>query len=589
MINVERIIDQQMPKLRHRPVLRKIVSKVLTHSLHADKLNAFISDNKAYSGYDFLERMLDWLEVRYTLVQNEIENIPTHGRVVIVANHPLGSIDGLILIHLIGQVRKDVKAVATELLCEMEPLKDFFLPVNNFSFKTASQKVGNIIQCLEKDQAVIFFPAGAVSRTRHDGIKDKAWRSGFLRIAKRAHAPILPIFVGGSNSKLFYGISMLFENLSSLMLVGEMFKNNTKQIPIRIGGLISSDELQNLRLSNNETAQLMRKHLYGLNKNRPPIFESAKAIAHPEKRQDICHELNQHPIICRPSPGYCVYSLSYKSGSSVLREIGRLREIAFRQAGEGSGLRRDIDEYDHYYQHILLWSEQDLEIVGAYRIGHYDEIMAKYGEQAFPLYTQTLINFSDRLTPYLQQSLELGRSFIQPKYWGRRSLDYLWQGVFAYIRDHTNARYVFGPVSISGTLPKLAKDLLVYFYLSHHGTKPELASHKIPYHIESDSLAICEDIIQGKDYQTDYIAMKSHLDHLGCSIPTLYKKYTSLCEPGGAKFLCFGIDPEFGYCIDGLILTDLKMLKPKMRERYIDRLKESKPKDKEKGIVKELH
>lgn len=587
MINVERIIDQQLPKLRHRPILRKIASKILSRSLHADKLNAFITDNKAYQGFDFLERMLEWLEVRYTLVQKEIENIPTHGRVVIVANHPLGSIDGLILIHLIGQVRKDVKAVATELLLEMEPLKDFFLPVNNFSFKTASRKVGNIIQALEDEQAIILFPAGAVSRTRHDGIKDKAWRTGFLKMAKRGNAPILPIYVGGSNSKLFYGVSMLFEDLSSLMLVGEMFKKSSVQIPIRIGGLIPYEEIQNLHLSNDETAQLMRKHVYRLNKNKPPIFESAKAIAHPEKRQDICHELSKHPIISRPSPGYCVYSVSYESDSSVLREIGRLREVAFRQAGEGSGLRRDIDEYDHYYQHIVLWSETDLEIVGAYRIGCYQDIVKLEGEREYPLYTQTLVNFSEQLTPYLENSVELGRSFIQPKYWGRRSLDYLWQGLFAYIIQHTKARYVFGPVSISGTLPKLAKDLLVQFYLKHYGSSEILATHKIPYHIEADNLAICQDILKGDDYKEDYISMKSHLDHLGCSIPTLYKKYTALCKPGGAKFLCFGIDPEFGYCIDGLMLTDLTMLMPKMRERYVERLKDTSLTEKEDTIVQE--
>ena len=146
-----------------------------------------------------------------------------------------------------------------------------------------------------------------------------------------------------------------------------------------------------------------------------------------------------------------------------MREIGRLREIAFRAVGEGSGNRRDVDPYDRYYEHLILWDVEDLEIVGAYRLGNTSQMLE--AEQA--LYTQSLFNYTEQMTPYFDNGLELGRSFVQPKYWGKRSLDYLWYGIGAYLKKHPKIRYLFGPVTLSNSMPKAAKDLLVYFYKLH--------------------------------------------------------------------------------------------------------------------------
>lgn len=149
----------------------------------------------------------------------------------------------------------------------------------------------------------------------------------------------------------------------------------------------------------------------------------------------------------------------------VLKEIGRLREISFRHVGEGSGEKRDIDSYDFYYKHLIIWDDEALEIAGAYRIGDCREIIEDFDVDG--LYTSTLFKYDSAFMPYFEHGLELGRSFVQPKYWNSRALDYLWQGIGAYVRENPNIRYLFGPVSLSDTFTTQAKALLIYYY-SHY-------------------------------------------------------------------------------------------------------------------------
>jgi putative hemolysin len=146
----------------------------------------------------------------------------------------------------------------------------------------------------------------------------------------------------------------------------------------------------------------------------------------------------------------------------LLRELGRLREIAFRAVEEGSGKRRDTDSYDDDYLHLILWDDEDLEIVGAYRFMPTAMQVERRGLEG--LYSYSLFHYDDKMQDVLEHGIELGRSFIQPRYWGRRGLDYLWSGIGAYLARYPHYRYLFGPVSISGGLPPAARDLLVAFY-----------------------------------------------------------------------------------------------------------------------------
>jgi hypothetical protein len=248
-----------------------------------------------------------------------------------------------------------------------------------------------------------------------------------------------------------------------------------------------------------------------------------------------------------------------------MREIGRLRELSFRAVGEGTGNRRDTDRYDAYYQHIILWDEQDLEIVGSYRVAESKTILQQKGLPA--LYSSTLFEYQPAMDHVFDRGLELGRSFVQPRYWGKRSLDYLWFGIGAYLRVRPHIRYLFGPVSISGDYNEQAKAMLVHLYQHYFGSHMELARAKSPYNFNRH--LISREQFCGTDYKSDFIVLKKLLEAQGLSVPTLYKQYVDVCEQDGVRFAGFNVDPDFSNCIDGLVIVDLVRLKPKKRDRYI--------------------
>jgi len=479
----------------------------------------------------------------------------------------LGSLDGLAMIKLIGSVRKDVKIIANDFLSSLSPLQPLLLPVDNMGGKTRRENLDAIDQFLQNEGALIIFPAGEVSRVRPNGIKDTKWHSGFLRIASKSQAPILPVFIDGRNSVFFYSLSMLSKPLSTIWLVHEMFKQASNTVSMRIGGMIDYHQYQTLNLPISTKVKLFRRHLYRLGKNKSNVFNQQKGIAHPENRQALREEIQQCELLGETKDGKRIHLYRYQPDSCVMREIGRLREVAFRAVGEGTGKRRDIDAYDQSYLHLVLWDDNDLEIAGAYRIADCPTLMAESGHKG--IYSNTLFEFEAPMQPYLEKGLELGRSFVQPKYWGRRSLDYLWYGLGAFLRKNPEYRYLFGPVSISGTYPQPAKDLLVYFYQRYFGSKHSVATSRTPYLLDSETRQQMSQVFSGNDYQQDFAELKTRLAHMGLSVPTLYKQYTEVCEAEGVRFLDFNIDPDFSNCIDGLVIVDTQYLKASRRKRYI--------------------
>ena len=250
-----------------------------------------------------------------------------------------------------------------------------------------------------------------------------------------------------------------------------------------------------------------------------------------------------------------------------MREIGRLREQTFRAVGEGSGRRRDLDRFDRHYRHLILWDEDDLEIAGAYRFADAEATIAAQGLEG--LYSAGLFQFDAEDSFFLRNGLELGRSFVQQRYWGKRSLDYLWYGIGAFLRDHHQYRYLFGAVSISAAMPALARDLLVYFYKRYFPGDPRLSRSRTPFTYSRPEGELAKEFA-GDDYRGDLRRLKTLLGNLGTAIPPLYKQYAELCEPGGVTFLDFNIDPAFGHCVDGMVIVDLQKLKDSKRGRYLD-------------------
>jgi putative hemolysin len=440
------------------------------------------------------------------------------------------------------------------------------LPVDNLSRKSSSKQLKNIIDCLRKEQAVIIFPAGEVSRLSPSGIKDQKWSASYLKLAQKTNSPLLPVYINGRNSLLFYTSSIIYRPLSTIQLAHEMFKQQNRHVPIQIGQQIPIQELAKLPLSNKEKNKLVKRHLYRIAKGKKPLLQTETTISHPQDSKRIKAELSHSEFLGSTKDGKHIYLFDYLDQSSTIKEIGRLREISFRTVGEGTGQSADLDKFDQYYRHLVLWDEEQLEIVGAYRIGEINKYIKSGSTHA--IYTEDLFQLSPDMIPYLEQGVELGRSFVQPKYWGKRSLDYLWYGIGAYLNRHPEVRYLFGPVSLSNNYPQLAKDLLVYFYSVHFPDTDSLASSFSPYQISLDNKNYVTSLIKGKAYDEDFKTLKEQLNHLNVSVPTLYKQYSELCDNNGVRFLDFGVDADFGFCIDCLVLVDLSQVKDAKNKRY---------------------
>lgn len=247
-------------------------------------------------------------------------------------------------------------------------------------------------------------------------------------------------------------------------------------------------------------------------------------------------------------------------------KFGRLRELAFRKVGEGTSVRRDLDAYDRYYEHLVLWDPQALRIVGSYRFGHGGRVMVERGLAG--LYTSTLFNYSPALESRLAQGLELGRSFIAPAYWRSRALDQLWQGIGLYLQRHSELRYLFGPVSMSVNLPRVAREWIAATHQRYFGV-PGLATARQPFVISTEVIEAVQQELDGLDPSAGLGKLRHQLDALGVSMPVLYRQYVDLVEPAGVQFLDFGEDPGFSGCVDGLVMLDLACLKPAKRARYL--------------------
>jgi putative hemolysin len=569
MLNIEHAIQQKFPQFEAKyPWIKKPTISLLKKLTHEQEINTFLATHQDLKGFDFVEQVLEHFNFSYSIAERDRKNIPATGRVVIVANHPLGALDGLALLKLVGQVRRDVRIVVNDMLMNFKAVEDLLLPVDNLNKATQKGSISRIIDCLNNEEAVIVFPAGEVSRIRPNGVRDGKWSAGFLSFAKKTNSPILPIYVNARNSPLFYSSSMVYKPLAGMLLAHEIFNKSSKTISMRVGEAISYATLSGLPITKKQVVKLLRQHLYRIAKGKSSLFLTEQTIVHPQDRRAIKKELANAELLGETADGKKIYLFDYKADSAVMHEIGRLREFTFRQVGEGTGKRRDLDKYDRDYRHLILWDEQELEIAGAYRLAEVKQILNRADSRG--IYSQELFDYdSSKMEPIFEQAIELGRSFVSPKYWGKRSLDYLWYGIGAYLKRYPDIRYLFGPVSLSNSYPELAKALLVSFYQHYFSDSDNLAQAKVPYRLTDDQKFQVKLTITGHDFDADFKALRMQLTHMNVTVPTLYKQYSELCEAGGVKFVDFNIDADFANCIDGLVIVDLNALKPAKRKRYL--------------------
>jgi putative hemolysin len=564
MIDLKASIQAHYPELTPKIIKYKKIFKLLEKLLHTDEINRFIQSNQHLKNFSFLDAILKEFDFGYKVSNKDLIKIPAQGKVVIVANHPIGSLDGLALLRMIYDIRPDVRIVATPLLSTVEPIKELFLPIDNISQKAQHKhNFEQINRALREEQAVILFPAGEVSRITTKGIKDGQWKAGFIKLANKNQAPVLPVLIESRNSAVFYAASMLYKPLSTLLLINEMFKQKSNTIEFVIGDVIEPVDWQVLKMRPKQLAKRFYKHLFGLRKKKH-LFNTTPTIAHPMKTKRLLNEIKQLEPIGMTQDGMRIFLMNYQPESLLIQEIGRLREMSFRMVKEGTGTRIDLDAFDVHYKHLLLWNDKELEVVGAYRLGFCGEIINKQGIGG--LYCSSLYQFDGTLVDKAHSCLELGRSFIQPKYWGLRGLEYLWYGIGAVLNKHPEIKYLFGAVSVPGNYPEAVLAQLVTHY-TYHYPKPNSAPSAQAIHPFEHSTTFK----QTDDIKSASKNLQRSLKAAGVKLPVLFKQYTDLCEEGGVGFVNFAVDPQFNGCVDGLIWLELDQMKASKKLKYINR------------------
>lgn len=543
------------------------LAKFIMYVLRFSKLNEIYQQIGSKQGVEFVDALLELLEVQYEFDQNDLKKIPKTGPFIVVSNHPFGGLDGILLIKMIAAARPDVKVMANFLLKRVEPISDFFLAVNPFeSRKGASSSIGgikNAYEHLQKGGALCIFPAGEVSSWDADyKITDRQWQYPVLKFIKKARVPVVPVFFQGKNSRLFHLIGKIHPNLRTAKLPSELLNKKNQVVKIRLGAAVSVTEQDHFteiyqygRYLRAKTYALCGdievKNFFKLPKAAEPKVEEIIAPVDPEVLCNEIKELEADHLLFRMKH-FAVYCSPTQLVPNMLREIGRLREVTFREVGEGTNLSIDIDEFDLYYNQLFIWDEEASKLVGAYRIGKGADILHDYGISGF--YLQSLFRMKDNFKPVLCQSLELGRSFVVRDYQRQpMSLFLLWKGILYFLLKNPDYRYLIGPVSISNNYSKISKELIIKFIMTHHfdWDKAKYVAPRNAYKFKSDdpNINIIMENLGDINMLDRFIG---DVETMNSGLPVLLKKYIKL----NAKIIGFNVDPLFNNCLDGLILLD---------------------------------
>jgi len=554
-----------------------------------ERLNQIYNENNELSGLTFVDAVLNRLNIKYTYSENINEKIPPNDPFIIIANHPLGGIDGLLLIKLICEIRPDFKIQGNFLLQHIEPIKDLILPVNPFEdFKSARSSYKGIraaFNHLEEGNSLGIFPAGEVSsyQLKDFKITDRKWQKSSLRFIQKAGVQVIPVHFHGYNSALFYLMAQIHPLLRTAKLPTEILNKGNQTIKIKIGKPISARTLKSFP-SITSLAHYLRAKTYSFHqpfkaetffnfkqkKKLKPKPEVIKAID-PELLQSELSNLNPDYYLFSQG-SFSVYCAPFKSIPHIIREIGRLREITFREAGEGTNKEIDLDHYDLYYYHLIIWDNVKKQIAGSYRIGKGLDIFYQYGKKGF--YISSLFKIKKELNPILQKSFELGRSFIVKEYQRQPlSLFLLWKGILWFLMKNPDYKYLIGPVSISNDFSKQSKSLIVQFIKEYYfdSRLSSLIKPRKKFQVPGIILKNNKVIIDGIGDNIKALDLYINEFQPELSIPVLLKKYLQM----KGKIIGFNIDPAFNNCLDGLILVNISDIPSEMLDNLAKELKGS--------------
>jgi putative hemolysin len=523
--------------------------------------------------------MIEKLDIQYRVDPNEIAHIPAEGRLMIIANHITGASDAFSLVQAIGRVRKNkkVRLVVNGMLMGVKQASEIIIPVDNINGSISKSSLKAITQALRNKEVVVIFPSGIVNRFGIRGIKDNAWKSSFLKFARHTDTPILPVKIDARNSLPFYLSSLVLPKKITGFLLPHEFVTAGKRRPLtlHIGKVIPVDAFSDKSISLEDLVTRFYRHLYRLGTKKEGLLPTIETIAAPYDRVLLCEEIHAAESLGKTSDGMDILIADPASSPTIIKELGRVREISFRAIGGGTGKSRDNDLYDTYYKHLLLWDDEAMEIVGAYRIGECETIIEQKGKKG--LYTYNQCNFNEHFNSLCDQTVEMGRSFVQPKYWGSRALDNLWQGIGTYFSYNPQIRYTYGTVTINADTPPKAVAALVYFYTLRFSCESNMMTAKTPYRFDDEERYMLSKMFDHLDYKEGFIVLKQYLKSMGTSVPTLFKQYVELYDEGAVRFFDFSVNEKLLGVVEGFIMMDVSKMKQKKRERYLRSLQKSVP------------
>ena len=526
------------------------------------KINRLFDGAADYQGPEFADHLIENMGITIDVSPEQLESIPKEGGFVVVSNHPFGGIEGVMLLSAIAKVRPDFKLMANFILAHIPNLKECFFAVNPFTdnpeWKSSLGGIKGAIQHIAAGNGLGVFPAGEVSRYRgHDYPEDQAWSTSIARIIKNAGVPVIPVYWDGRNSRLFYAVDKIHHMLGTARLTRELANKHDTCFNLQIGKPILPAEVAAYEKPA-DLAAYLRSRSYALEANVPakPVQKKEEKQTEIDAPSDLSLMLSELDAIREKAflfsaSDFDCYLADYEDIPNLMHEIARLREETFRAIGEGTGKNLDQDEFDSHFKHLILWDKVKQKIVGCYRLGIGSEIVPKYGIKGF--YVSTLVNISESFVPYLEHTIELGRSFVALDYQKEvLPLVSLLRGLSDVVVRYPNIKHFIGPVSISSWYPKFYQSMIVKYVTEKHPVSDELAHMATPMTpFRPDFLKVDADVLmQGNMDSIDkFDKFMFRLSNGQYRLPTLFKKYLKL----NAKFLCFNVDPDFNDTLDSLL------------------------------------
>ncbi len=556
------------------------LAALLMEMMKLNDINKVFSQNEHFNGLEFVDKILETIGVSIDFDEDDLKSIPKTGGFIAIANHPYGGIEGLALVKLLCTVRPEAKVMVNFILKKIPNLSEFFVAVNPFENVQHTSSISGLkatFDLLQSGTPIGIFPAGEVSTFSLDKqeITDRLWHPVVGKLIARAKLPVVPIYFHGNNGVLFNILSFIHPTLRTAKLPSEFLNKQGLKIKVRIGKPIHIEDIS-YRNNTNKLLDFLRARTYALGTGldeEKKLFNPINLFKIKKKPEPVIEETERSLIVAEiedlesfrvwQEKNYEVYITPTSIIPNILREIGRLREITFREVGEGTNKKIDLDNYDIYYHHLFIWDKDQQNIVGAYRIGKGDEILNTMGRRGF--YLSELFKIKEPFYPLLRKGIELGRSWIRKEYQLKPlPLFLLWKGILKYLLDNPQYRYMFGPVSISNNFSKFSKSLIVDYITKNHFDY-ELAAYVKPKNkFKADLSAIDKNLlIESSESLKDLDSLISDIENSHIKIPVLLRQYMNL----NAKIICFNIDPKFSDCLDGFLVVDMQNIPSEMLEK----------------------